>query len=254
MIPFSVKGQELKIKKKKRKLVFYLDNKKVNDKSYTKADKLYNDFYLVKNEKWGVVNNMGNEVIECKYDSISYNSKGLFKVLNKGFYGIISDENKIIVDIKYQDIDHYSKDSTALVKAEDKWGILYQDSINFNHNNIIFRNPDQLPKFKDCDETIVDADNPTLKCYERLMVKFLYERLIYPVEAREKGIEGLVVMSFIITETGELIEPEIIREIGGGCGEEALRVIKKMDNWIPGKQDDEIIKTRFNLPVRFKLK
>ena len=71
--------------------------------------------------------------------------------------------------------------------------------------------------------------------------------------ARENGLEGTVVIRFIVDETGNIIRPEVIKDIGGGCGQEALRVVKKMPLWEPGRQRDRKVKVYFNLPVKFKL-
>jgi len=110
-----------------------------------------------------------------------------------------------------------------------------------------------MPKFADCKEEKSSKKSSISTCDELMLFKYLFENIRYPEEAKEKSFSGIVVIQFIIDGNGEIINPEIRRDIGGGCGEEALRVIKTMDNWIPGKQDGKIVKTLYNLPVRFKL-
>jgi len=86
------------------------------------------------------------------------------------------------------------------------------------------------------------------------MMKFIYSKIKYPREARLNDIQGLVVISYVVMEDGSLSGLEIKRDIGGGCGEEALRVIKRMDGkWIPGSIDGEPVRVAYNLPVRFSL-
>ena len=108
-----------------------------------------------------------------------------------------------------------------------------------------------MPKFIDCKEE--KKKSSTLKCEQLEMLKFVYKNIKYPAIAREKGIEGTVVIRFIISEEGKVINPIIVRKIGEGCEEEALRVVKRMPNWIPAKQDGKRVKAYFNLPVKFRL-
>jgi|GEM_PF-735004 len=85
------------------------------------------------------------------------------------------------------------------------------------------------------------------------MLNFLYSNLEYPEEAKKEKIEGLVVVSFIVKKDGSLTDIKIARDIGGGCGEEAVRVVSTMPNWIPGKQRGIPVNILYKLPVRFKL-
>jgi protein TonB len=86
------------------------------------------------------------------------------------------------------------------------------------------------------------------------LLRFLSENLRYPSMALETKIEGLVVVQFIIDEKGQISAPSILRGIGGGCDEEAIRVVKRMPAWKPGKQRNRPVKVRYNLPVRFQLR
>jgi len=83
--------------------------------------------------------------------------------------------------------------------------------------------------------------------------KFLAENIVYPQLAMESGIQGTVYMSFIVNTDGKIADVKIIRGIGGGCDEEALRVVKLMPNWKPGRQNGKTVRTLFNMPVYFKL-
>jgi protein TonB len=89
------------------------------------------------------------------------------------------------------------------------------------------------------------------------MLQYIYNEINYPTLAREAGIEGTVVVRFYIDEQGNIKAPEILKEIGGGCGKEALRVVKTMnemgEKWTPGKQRGRAVKVYFNLPVKYKL-
>jgi len=86
------------------------------------------------------------------------------------------------------------------------------------------------------------------------LLKYLANKIHYPDIARENRMEGLVVVQFIIDEKGKIGAARILRGIGGGCDEEALRVIASMPDWKPGLQRGMPVKVRYNVPVRFVLK
>ena len=83
--------------------------------------------------------------------------------------------------------------------------------------------------------------------------KFLYKNLKYPAAARENGIEGRVVLQFVVDESGHISEITQLRDIGGGCADEAVRVVKMMPPWKAGKQNGNPVKVYFKLPVTFKM-
>ena len=83
--------------------------------------------------------------------------------------------------------------------------------------------------------------------------EFLKKNLRYPAEAKAKGIEGRVIMQFVIDRDGSLKDVVVRRDIGGGCGEEAARVVKMMPKWKPAKQNGAPVKIFYTLPVNFNL-
>jgi len=83
--------------------------------------------------------------------------------------------------------------------------------------------------------------------------KFLNTNLRYPVMAKESGIQGAVYVTFVVSKTGNISGVQIMRGIGGGCDEEALRVIKLMPPWIPGRQNGKPVPVQFSLPLKFTL-
>lgn len=85
------------------------------------------------------------------------------------------------------------------------------------------------------------------------MLQFIYSNIKYPSIARENGVEGMVVVKFVVEKDGSITLPEVIRDIGAGCGQEALRVVSMMPKWEPGKQRGRAVRVQFNLPVKFKL-
>ncbi len=82
---------------------------------------------------------------------------------------------------------------------------------------------------------------------------YLASNLKYPVEAKSMGIEGTVIVAFVINSDGSISDAEILRGIGGGADEEAIRVVLNSPKWTPAEQREQVVNSRMRLPVRFKL-
>ena len=115
----------------------------------------------------------------------------------------------------------------------------------------IYKVVPEMPRFKGC-ENISDKTKRK-ECSNKAMLAYIYSNIKYPQEARDKGIQGMTVIQFVIEKDGSISNGKIIRQIEGGCGEEALRVVQTMPNWIPGKKDGKPVRVQFNLPIKFKL-
>lgn len=86
------------------------------------------------------------------------------------------------------------------------------------------------------------------------LMKYLGENIKYPAMAREAGVTGKVYVSFVVEKDGSVTDVKLLRGIGSGCDEEAIRVVKSMKNWIPAQQRGKAVRSRFKLPVIFRLK
>jgi protein TonB len=86
------------------------------------------------------------------------------------------------------------------------------------------------------------------------MMKYLANNIRYPSLARENNLEGKVVVKFTVDKDGSIKDPVVLKDgVGGGCADEAIRVIKTMPKWTPGLQRGNPVKVYFTLPVSFKL-
>ncbi|MCF8347388.1 MAG: energy transducer TonB [Bacteroidales bacterium] len=85
------------------------------------------------------------------------------------------------------------------------------------------------------------------------MISFVVANLKYPLEAKEKGIQGGVFVHFVIEGDGSVSNLRVLKGIGGGCDEEAIRVLRLMPKWTPGKQRGKPVRVSYNFSVRFKL-
>lgn len=88
---------------------------------------------------------------------------------------------------------------------------------------------------------------------EEELYKFISTHLIYPALAKENGIEGKIITRFLVEKDGSITHIEIFRKLGFGCDEEAVRLIKQMPNWIPGKVNGKSVRTFFTIPITFLL-
>lgn len=82
---------------------------------------------------------------------------------------------------------------------------------------------------------------------------WLRNNLKYPVVAAENGIEGRVIVRFVVSKTGAISNIEVVRSVDPALDKEAVRVVGSMPNWTPGKQNGMAVNSRFTLPVTFKL-
>ena len=85
------------------------------------------------------------------------------------------------------------------------------------------------------------------------LINFLATNIEYPEEAKEKGIQGRVFLNFIVEKDGSIDSVKVLHGIGGGCDEEAVRVVSSMPNWSPGIQRDQPVRVSYNLPIKFTL-
>ncbi|MCD4747495.1 MAG: energy transducer TonB [Bacteroidales bacterium] len=100
--------------------------------------------------------------------------------------------------------------------------------------------------------TIVES-MPKFPGGEVAMMKYLGSNIKYPIIARESGIQGTVYMTFVVEKNGRVTDIKILRGIGGGCDEEAIRVIKAMPKWKPGLQRGKSVRVQFQMPIKFTL-
>ena len=84
------------------------------------------------------------------------------------------------------------------------------------------------------------------------MVKYLLENMIYPEEMKENGIEGRIFVQFVVTKTGSVKDVTIARGIDG-LNREAIRLVKQMPNWKPGKNNGKEVNVKMVIPIRFSL-
>lgn len=100
--------------------------------------------------------------------------------------------------------------------------------------------------------TVVE-EAPSYPGGDESRIRFLQENIKYPQMARESGIQGTVYVTFVVEKSGKVTDVKVLRGIGGGCDEEAIRVIQAMPPWNAGKQRGKSVRVQFNMPIKFTL-
>ena len=109
-----------------------------------------------------------------------------------------------------------------------------------------------MPSFGNCDVNKLDKQ-AYKECSDAALLNYFSRNLRYPAMARENNIQGKVILKFVVNENGEVSQPKVLRGVSAGCTEEALRVLKNMPKWKPGRHGGRNVKVYFTLPVSFKL-
>ncbi len=121
--------------------------------------------------------------------------------------------------------------------------------------------PDYIPEIEDEPEFLPDdipmaipEVMPEFPGGLSALYEFLKDNVNYPDFAKQVGIQGTVYLCFVIEKDGFISNVEILRGIGGRCDEEAVRVVKSMPPWKPGRQMGRPVRVAYKLPIKFTLK
>lgn len=143
----------------------------------------------------------------------------------------------------------------------EETGMLIQDDLNQQSTNTA---PVEVDDFVVEEEVVQVIEQvappltfvelmPSYAGGEEALYGFLNANIKYPTIARENNISGTVVVNFVVEKDGSITNVKVLKDIGGGCGEEAVRVVKSMPKWNVGKQNGEPVRVAFNLPIKFTL-
>jgi periplasmic protein TonB len=100
--------------------------------------------------------------------------------------------------------------------------------------------------------TIVDT-LPEYPGGPEAMFKYMSSEIVYPEVMKKAGIMGTVYIGFIVEKNGSISNAKVLKGIGGGCDEEALRVVNAMPDWSPGIQRGKAVRVHFTLPIKYFL-
>jgi protein TonB len=146
----------------------------------------------------------------------------------------------------------------------DDGGILNQDFLNQTTENSPVEKPDESAAEKKAEmieipeaqkEIFIMAEEmPSYPGGDAERQKFLADNIQYPQQAAEAGLQGNIYIEFVVDSKGNITDVKILRGIGGGCDEEAIRVIKMMPQWHPGKQNGKTVRVLYHMAIGFQLR
>ena len=121
---------------------------------------------------------------------------------------------------------------------------------------VVIAAPVEAPVEEEEEEVVfvVVESMPEFPGGQQALFKYLSENVKYPVIAQENGIQGRVVCQFTVNKDGSIVDVEVVRSGGdASLDKEAVRVIKTMPKWKPGKQRNKPVRVRYTVPVSFRL-
>ena len=125
-----------------------------------------------------------------------------------------------------------------------------------NKEEVVIAAPVEAPEEEEEEEVVfvVVESMPEFPGGQQALFKYLGDNVKYPVIAQENGIQGRVIGQFVVNKDGSIVDIEVVRSGGDpSLDKEAIRVIKSMPKWKPGKQRGKPVRVKFTLPVNFKL-
>ena len=111
----------------------------------------------------------------------------------------------------------------------------------------------QVEATSDSVYSVVEQD-PEFEGGMEALIKYISENIHYPEQAKADKVEGKVFVRFVVEADGSVTNAEVLRGIGGGCDEEALRVVQSMPNWKPGMVEGKTVRVNYTIPINFILK
>jgi len=143
---------------------------------------------------------------------------------------IVEDDEEIEEELEIEDMEVDEETEIEVEIVEDEEEIFEEE---------IFTIVEKMPEFPGGTEKLF---------------RYLGKNIEYPPMAKDAGIKGKVYVTFVVDKDGSITDVKVLRGIGGGCDEEAIRVVKGMPKWSPGKQRGKSVRVQYNLPINFILK
>ena len=112
---------------------------------------------------------------------------------------------------------------------------------------------DEKPKEEETKVFDVVEQMPSFPGGDAELMKFLHDHMKYPAVAEENGIQGRVICTFVVERDGSITDVKVIKSVDPSLDKEAIRVLKSMPKWIPGKQNGSAVRVKYTVPVTFRL-
>jgi protein TonB len=109
------------------------------------------------------------------------------------------------------------------------------------------------PKKEEAQVFTYVEEMPTFPGGDDALYSFISKQIQYPEIAKRAGVEGKVYIQFVVRTDGKVSDVTVVKGIGAGCDEEAMKVVKSMPNWKPGRQNGHPVNVRISVPIVYKL-
>ncbi|MBQ6062675.1 MAG: energy transducer TonB [Prevotella sp.] len=158
-----------------------------------------------------------------------------------------------LVNEENQVKDQADLDEKVAVGTKDQEGT--KDRTDVAIRNDIAVNTNESEEKKEVANKVFDVveQMPSFPGGNEALMKFLSDNVKYPVVAQENGVQGRVVVSFVVEKDGSITDVKIVRSVDPSLDKEAARVVKSMPHWIPGRQNGAAVRVKYNVPVSFRL-
>lgn len=158
-----------------------------------------------------------------------------------------------LVNEENQVKDQADLDEKVAVGVKDQEGT--KDRTDVAIRNDIAVNTNESEEKKEVANKVFDVveQMPSFPGGNEALMKFLSDNVKYPVVAQENGVQGRVVVSFVVEKDGSITDVKVVRSVDPSLDKEAARVVKSMPRWIPGKQNGAAVRVKYNVPVSFRL-
>ncbi|MBQ8866531.1 MAG: energy transducer TonB [Bacteroidaceae bacterium] len=117
-----------------------------------------------------------------------------------------------------------------------------------NIENVVVAEPEREEEIFQVVEAMPEFPGGTAE-----LMKWLQKNIKYPTISQENGVQGRVIVQFVVNKDGSIVDPVVIRSVDPYLDKEALRVVKAMPKWKPGEQRGKAVRVKFTLPVQFRL-
>lgn len=146
--------------------------------------------------------------------------------------------------------DTNSTEDLVQAAAQDETTVIYATPVNTSNKEVTTQ---ILPGDQTEDVFMVVEEMPEYPGGTEALLTYLKDNLEYPENCKKNNIQGRVIITFVVEKDGSVADAEIVRSVNEELDAEALRVIKAMPNWKPGKQKGKTVRVKYTVPVNFKI-
>ena len=161
----------------------------------------------------------------------------------------IVEDNQVDEEIKSQ--DEIQQDDRAVGQVNEDRGV--DDIINTQEHKEVVVVEEKTAPVEDNQVFTVVEQQPQFPGGEAALLKYVAEHIRYPAVAQENNIQGKVVVQFVVTKTGAVGEVKVVRSKDPDLDKEAVRVVKSLPNFVPGKMNGHAVNVWYTLPITFRL-